>query len=84
MPTRPYLGYLLLTLSVVLQLGTLRSSPGGAPLEVMSPETVIRVGILGLGVPLLITVFLLSRSTAAAPAAGDAGAGTPGAGSSGR
>jgi hypothetical protein len=55
-----YLGYLLLTVSVVLQFGTLRSLPGGAPLDVIDPEVVVRLGILALGVPLLITIFLLS------------------------
>jgi hypothetical protein len=63
-----YLGYLLLTVSVVLQLGTLRSLPGGAPLDVVNPEVVVRLGIVALGVPLLITVFLLGWLGPAQPA----------------
>jgi hypothetical protein len=55
-----YLGYLLLTLSVVLQLGTLHSPAGGAHIELIGPENVVQIGIVGLGVPLVITIFLVS------------------------
>jgi hypothetical protein len=55
-----YLGYLLLTLSVVLQLGTPRSPAGGAHIELIGPENVVQIGIVGLGVPLVITIFLVS------------------------
>jgi hypothetical protein len=55
-----YLGYLVLTLSAVLQLGTLRAPATGMRVEVVSPETVVQIGIVGLGVPLVVVVFLVS------------------------
>jgi hypothetical protein len=55
-----YLGYLMLTLSVVLQLGTLRPTTGTGNIELVDTESIVRVGILGLGVPLAITVLLVS------------------------
>jgi hypothetical protein len=54
-----YLGYLVLTLSAVLQLGTLRAPATGMPVEVVSPETVVQIGIVGLGVPLVVVIFLV-------------------------
>ena len=57
-----YLGYLLLTASAVLQLSTLRSPATGARVEVFDAETIVQVGIIGLGVPLAITVFLINWS----------------------
>jgi hypothetical protein len=54
-----YLGYLLLTLSVVLELGTLREPASGMPLDVISTEMMVEVGIVGLGVPLVISIFLV-------------------------
>jgi hypothetical protein len=54
-----YLGYLLLTLSVVLELGTLREPASEMPLNVISTEMMVEVGIVGLGVPLVITIFLV-------------------------
>ncbi len=57
-----YLGYLLLTASAVLQLTTLRSPATGARVEVFDAETIVQVGIIELGVPLAITVFLINWS----------------------
>jgi uncharacterized membrane protein YhaH (DUF805 family) len=57
-----YLGYLLLTASAVLQLSTLRSPATGARVEVFDAETIVQVGIIELGVPLAITVFLINWS----------------------
>jgi hypothetical protein len=57
-----YLGYLLLTTSAVLQLSTLRSPATGARVEVFDAETIVQVGIIELGVPLAITVFLINWS----------------------
>jgi hypothetical protein len=51
-----YLGYLMLTLSIVLQLDSL---PGGVHVKLISAATIAQVGIVGLGVPLVIVVFLL-------------------------
>jgi hypothetical protein len=63
-----YLGYLLLTASAVLQLSTLRSPATGARVEVFDAETIVQVGIIGLGVPLAITVFLINWSAHCAAA----------------
>jgi hypothetical protein len=68
-----YSGYLLLTASAVLQIGTLRSPATGAPLQAFDSETIVRVGVAELGVPLAITLFLLSWLRKAQPARGDAG-----------
>jgi hypothetical protein len=55
-----YSGYLLLTASAVLQIGTLRSPVTGAPLQAFDSETIVRVGVADFGVPLAITLFLLN------------------------
>ena len=55
-----YLGYLLLTLAVVLQLGTLRSATTGAHIGVVGVEGLVEVGIVAFGVPLAITRFLVT------------------------
>ena len=55
-----YMGYLLLTISVVLQLGTLRSATTGAYIGVFSLERLVEVGIVTFGVPLAITLFLVN------------------------
>jgi hypothetical protein len=65
-----YLGYLLLTVSAVLQLSTLRSPATGARVEVFDEETIVQVGIIELGVPLAITVFLINWSLRCAAADG--------------
>jgi hypothetical protein len=65
-----YLGYLLLTASAVLQLSTLRSPATGARVEVFDAETIVQVGIIELGVPLAITVFLINWSARCAAADG--------------
>jgi len=57
-----YLGYLLLAASAVLQLSTLRSPSTGARVEVFDAETIVQIGIIELGVPLAITVFLINWS----------------------
>ena len=67
-----YSGYLLLTASAVLQIGTLRSPVTGAPLQAFDSETIVQVGVAELGVPLAITLFLLSWLGKAQPATGDA------------
>jgi hypothetical protein len=54
-----YLGYLLLTLAVVLLLGTLRSAATGAHIGVVGVEGLVEVGIVAFGVPLAITLFLV-------------------------
>jgi hypothetical protein len=54
-----YLGYLLLTLAVVLLLGTLRSATTGAHIGVIGVEGLVEVGIVAFGVPLAITLFLV-------------------------
>jgi hypothetical protein len=54
-----YLGYLLLTLAVVLLLGTLRSATTGAHIGVVGVEGLVEVGIVAFGVPLAITLFLV-------------------------
>ena len=66
-----YLGYLLLTLSVVLELGTLRAPTPGMPLNVISTEMMVEVGIVGLGVPLVIAIFLVRWFQHDRPAADD-------------
>jgi hypothetical protein len=55
-----YLGYLLLTASAVLQLSTLRSPDTGARVEAFDAETIVQAGIIELGVPLAITIFLIN------------------------
>jgi hypothetical protein len=55
-----YAGYLLLTASAVLLLGTLRTIHGGARVGLLDSETVVQVGIVELGIPLAITLFVLS------------------------
>lgn len=54
-----YLGYLLLTLAVVLLLGTLRSATTGAHIGVVGVEGLVEAGIVAFGVPLAITLFLV-------------------------
>jgi hypothetical protein len=68
-----YSGYLLLTASAVLQIGTLRSPVAGAPLQAFDSESIVRVGVAELGVPLAITLFLLNWLGKAQSARGDAG-----------
>jgi hypothetical protein len=55
-----YLGYLLLTASAALQLATLHSPSTGGRVETVDAETIVQAGIIELGVPLAITVFLIS------------------------
>jgi len=77
-----YVGYLLLTASAVLQLGTLRSAATGARLEVFSPDEIVQIGIVELGVPLAITVCLLKwLSTDRSDPSGTANQQRPAAGS---
>lgn len=70
-----YLGYLLLTLAVVLLLGTLRSATTGAHIGVVG-EGLVEAGIVAFGVPLAITLFLVcwfrQKSPVQAQAAADA------------
>jgi hypothetical protein len=54
-----YSGYLTLTAAAVLQLGTLHSSTG-APVGIFESETLVQAGIIEFGVPLAITIFLVS------------------------
>jgi hypothetical protein len=54
-----YSGYLILTTAAVLQLGTLRSATG-APVGIFESETLVQTGIIEFGVPLAITIFLVS------------------------
>lgn len=54
-----YSGYLILTAAAVLQLGTLHSSTG-APVGIFESETLVQAGIIEFGVPLAITIFLVS------------------------
>lgn len=56
----------------MLQIGTLHSPVTGAPLQAFDPETIVRVGVAELGVPLAITLFLLNWLGKAQPARGDA------------
>lgn len=54
-----YSGYLMLATAAVLQLGTLRSSTG-APVGNFESETLVQAGVIEFGVPLAITVFLVT------------------------
>jgi hypothetical protein len=54
-----YLGYLLLTLAVVLLLGTLRSATTGVHIGVVAVESLVEAGIVAFGAPLAITLFLV-------------------------
>jgi hypothetical protein len=51
-----YLAYLMVTLLIVLQLDSL---PRGVHVKLISAATIARVGTVGLGVPLVIVLFLL-------------------------
>jgi hypothetical protein len=51
-------------------LSTLRSPATGARVEVFDEETIVQVGIIELGVPLAITVFLINWSLRCAAADG--------------
>lgn len=54
-----YSGYLILTAAAVLQLATLHS-PTGTPVGLFESETLVQAGIIEFGVPLAITIFLVS------------------------
>ena len=60
-----YSGYLTLTAAAVLQLGTLHSSTA-APVGLFESETLVQAGIIEFGVPLAITIFLVSWFSALA------------------
>jgi hypothetical protein len=60
-----YFGYVMLVSSTVLYFGAYRNLATNEPaIQLFEPESFVRWGILGLGVPLLLTGFLLSVSQA--------------------